>query len=992
MTVPTLEELRTFLHLGARGEKDGVPTGDVERQEQTVLRALEVLENRPGVVLADEVGMGKTFEALGILAAFRHANAKARMVILTPGPDLNQKWLNELRRFGEGDACVFDFEGTYGGGRSLRDLVETLERHPVAVAPITAFDAVRGLGDRSYLLSLFFDWIGMHGNAVNGAVDRLAKAGRRITRVDVRAERFLETFPFERLERHLDSAFRGGRAHAKEALHHLYDEMGQGLFDHPELVKRGLEVAKFRLVRALLPDIDLLIVDEAHKLKSADGVRVQGVLTAFRRKFAKALFLTATPFQLDVGELRQVFRLFEHAKTAPPSLAEEAERLIDDVRDYQLACDGLMDAWSMLDAAGAAEFRRHHAAHPDLENPLEDPELEAVAKRVREVRRRKNERIEPAFRAWMIRSLREDKRVYRKHERQDLVPRGASAIPFLLYERLIAELFRSGDGTHKAAVEINLVSSYGAAREGALLAEDTRTLEPEARAYRDVLRDVLSAPDASLEMSGETPERHPKLEWVLENALDAAERGEKTLVFCARTATIRELGAEATRRWRTRLLRRWQRALPDATLADVFGASDDDERSPGRHALLRNRFRAQYVLYLGLRERYLRTLVPAATFAEDNLHAVVVRANELLRGVQTTSSDRIDFRVLKRCVERAAVEAWRDASERQQLPALQKAAVTNMLDERFVSLGLDLEADHREGDEAGPHTPSWSISEESAKLVIGEGGGLWSNLTAELRPLDLVTRVAVVEEIARFLLYPDVPFLADLACAAKEAGLSVESFESREMLAFLDDYWTTPAGREWVGRISVFLRYLARRGRSEQQMLLSGPLSTPRLVRHTLDGETRERLREAFNTPLYPMILVANEVMQEGLDLHRSCSRIVHHDLAWNPAVLEQRVGRIDRLGSLTAVRRRESPAVTLDVAYPLIHRTIDVRLHRTVKSREKWLEFLLGATPKFEEYSFDEDPPEPLPDALAASLAIDLRPRLGGSEPVGAAPLAGER
>ncbi len=980
MTVPTLEELRTFLHLGARGEKDGVPTGDVERQEQTVLRALEVLEDRPGVVLADEVGMGKTFEALGVLAAFRHANAKARVVILTPGPDLNRKWLSELRRFGEGDACVYDFSGTYGGGKSIRDLVEVLERHSVAVAPITAFDAVRGLSDRSYLLSLFFDWKGMHGNAANGAIDRLARAGRRISRVDVRTEQFLDTFSFGRIERHLDSAFRGGRAHAKDALDRLYNEMGQGLFDHPELVKRGLEVAKFRLVRALLPDIDLLIVDEAHKLKNADGVRVQGVLTAFRRKFAKALFLTATPFQLDVGELRQVFRLFEHAKTAPPSLAEEAECLIADVRDYQLACDGLMDAWSMLDAAGAAEFRRHYEAHPDLSKPLEDPELEAVAKRIREVRRRKDERIEPAFRTWMIRSLREEKRVYRKHDKREIVPRGASAIPFLLYERLIAELFRSGDGTHKAAVEINLVSSYGAAREGALLADHTRTLGPEAQAYRDVLRDVLSAPDVSGDAADETTERHPKLEWVLEDALDAAERGEKTLVFCARTATIRELGAEATRRWRTRLLRRWQRGLPDATLADVFGESDDDERSRGRHALLRGRFRAQYILYLGLRERYLRTLVPAAAFAEDNLAALVVRANELLRGVQTTkaSADRIDFRILKRCVERAAVEAWREASEPRQLPSLQAAAVANMLDERFIAFGLDLEPDHREGDEAGTHVPTWSIGDEAARLVIGEGGGLWAHLTAELRPLDLVTRVAVVEEVAHFLLYPDVPFLADLAFAAKEAGLSVESFESREMLTFLDDYWTTPAGHEWVGRISVFLRYLARRAPSEQQALLSGPLSTPRLVRHTLDGESRERLREAFNTPLYPMILVANEVMQEGLDLHRSCSRIVHHDLAWNPAVLEQRVGRIDRLGSLTALRRKDSPAATLDVAYPLIHRTIDVRLHRTVKAREKWLEFLLGATPKFEEYSFDEEPPEPLPDALAASLAIDLRPRLG--------------
>lgn len=58
----------------------------------------------------------------------------------------------------------------------------------------------------------------------------------------------------------------------------------------------------------------------------------------------------------------------------------------------------------------------------------------------------------------------------------------------------------------------------------------------------------------------------------------------------------------------------------------------------------------------------------------------------------------------------------------------------------------------------------------------------------------------------------------------------------------------------------------------------------------------------------------------------------------------------------------------------------IDERLHRTVKP-EKWLELPLGgAAPKFDDHAFDEEPPEPLPDALAASLSIDLRPRLDGA------------
>jgi len=44
-------------------------------------------------------------------------------------------------------------------------------------------------------------------------------------------------------------------------------------------------------------------------------------------------------------------------------------------------------------------------------------------------------------------------------------------------------------------------------------------------------------------------------------------------------------------------------------------------------------------------------------------------------------------------------------------------------------------------------------------------------------------------------------------------------------------------------------------------------------------------------------LLVATDVLSEGLDLH-AASVIVHLDLPWNPARLEQRVGRVRRLGS----------------------------------------------------------------------------------------------
>ena len=60
-----------------------------------------MLDDRPGIVLADEVGMGKTYEALGVAAATRHTRDRSRIVVITPGPDLNGKWASEFSRFSE---------------------------------------------------------------------------------------------------------------------------------------------------------------------------------------------------------------------------------------------------------------------------------------------------------------------------------------------------------------------------------------------------------------------------------------------------------------------------------------------------------------------------------------------------------------------------------------------------------------------------------------------------------------------------------------------------------------------------------------------------------------------------------------------------------------------------------------------------------------------------------------------------------------------------
>ena len=48
-------------------------------------------------------------------------------------------------------------------------------------------------------------------------------------------------------------------------------------------------------------------------------------------------------------------------------------------------------------------------------------------------------------------------------------------------------------------------------------------------------------------------------------------------------------------------------------------------------------------------------------------------------------------------------------------------------------------------------------------------------------------------------------------------------------------------------------------------------------------------------------VLVATEVASEGVDL-QFCRLLVNYDLPWNPMRVEQRIGRIDRLGQKAKV------------------------------------------------------------------------------------------
>ena len=125
-----------------------------------------------------------------------------------------------------------------------------------------------------------------------------------------------------------------------------------------------------------------------------------------------------------------------------------------------------------------------------------------------------------------------------------------------------------------------------------------------------------------------------------------------------------------------------------------------------------------------------------------------------------------------------------------------------------------------------------------------------------------------------------------------------------------------------------------------------------------------------LNSPFFPEVLVASAVLAEGVDLHRNCRYLIHHDLCWNPSTLEQRTGRVDRIGA-----KAEVAGHPVTIYLPYIAGTQDEKMFRVVRDRERWFQVLMNET-----YTVDEAATDPLaqrielPKEAAAKLTLDLQ------------------
>jgi superfamily II DNA or RNA helicase len=87
----------------------------------------------------------------------------------------------------------------------------------------------------------------------------------------------------------------------------------------------------------------------------------------------------------------------------------------------------------------------------------------------------------------------------------------------------------------------------------------------------------------------------------------------------------------------------------------------------------------------------------------------------------------------------------------------------------------------------------------------------------------------------------------------------------------------------------------------------------------------RSRVQRRFNTS--PVTLLATDAAAEGLNLHTLCRLVIHYELPWSTSRLEQRAGRVDRLGQSRRVH--EIGLVAADTAEALVLAPLAARASR---------------------------------------------------------------
>ena len=192
------------------------------------------------------------------------------------------------------------------------------------------------------------------------------------------------------------------------------------------------------------------------------------------------------------------------------------------------------------------------------------------------------------------------------------------------------------------------------------------------------------------------------------------------------------------------------------------------------------------------------------------------------------------------------------------------------------------------GDGILPFGAEFGLDEDDLEEATGE-----EREAHEERLLDRATAAQTIAE-----LETELAELRNLERMAKALRRSGEDAKWRELDRILDDPLVYDPERDVRRKLVIFteardtLDYLARRIRDR-----TGEPESVAVIHGSVPRDRRRAVIASFNGDPAVRFLLANDAAGEGVNLQRGAHLMVNYDLPWNPNRLEQRFGRIHRIG-----------------------------------------------------------------------------------------------
>ncbi len=938
--------------------------GFAETQEEGTAALFNMLERNRCAYLADEVGMGKTYVALGVRALTRYFNPHARIVVIAPRENIQRKWIKELKNF-----VRLNWQLT--GNR-----VKSLQGEP-AWAPVYC----------------------------NSLVDFVNEAMLNADR-----DFFLRMTSFSLAVKDPDR-----RQLLREQLLERVSWLPSGTLSAttPEAFRDAYGCA----INAAMPQVDLLVVDESHNLKHGFGPRVSNRnrvmgfafghpegetygYSWYGHKAKRVLLLSATPFEDDYGAIQRQLDVLGYGKASLMGWKDcdpvHVDRLLSaDVSEDQkreivgrlmvrrvasLSINGRRYTKNMY----RREWRQGGYRVYDKPMHIADPKQRLVValmqKKVAEVLR--DERFNNSFQIGMLSSFE-----------SFLETVGGRSPPAGLPEAIISddedEPSSSFDGNQGDTAD---------ERRGI----DTDGIAAIVESYR-------------ANFPGTLP--HPKLDGTADSFASVFETGDKTLVFVRRVRTVDELAAKLDAHCDRWLQVRMTAALPGqvsevhelferyarerakrpderlevhlldeaerdpSEIPEERGAVDDDAegsadtffswffRGSGPRGVLsgaafqKNRLSSQSSVYgtffqddyvSWLLDRPADPLAEVARIAGVSLPALVdiLRPRAFWHFKHLTQREKGYPRIqVFVAYQQAALEQIEKAGG--QLG--DEARI--MLDERFP--------DPRAGTAdppAGFPGPEQAIGFTSFITELVKHPDLrrqiWPEDAGEFRQRfrRREQRRELLSAMARLgASYIDLYLLAIRHLGSFTLRHETESDEpvrdlARAFVALLESQSRQPGFHAFyeLSQAAEFFDLLVGvnfpdvpAGRLDQLASWFGSTLQRQVPVGRMSGGVNKRLVSQFRMPGFPLALLTTDVLQEGEDLHTFCRQVVHYGITWTPSAIEQRTGRVDRIGSLVQ-RRLDGEKTEPDAAdfpqvyYPHLQDTVEVLQVRRVLHRLK--------------------------------------------------------